>query len=339
MSEQSAVLESASAEVLGEAQVIIPEMDIARGPIVSMTAEQRKEYRTTGELPKPKTEEAATSSEQRASEAKPAGESETPQSKQEKPKVEPKPKQTAQERIAELEATIKKIEKGAGLEKPKAESAPAKPAPVVQQSTKPTPEDTNADGTPKYATHEDFVLALSDWRWEQREAERSVKEQQTAHTKAINDKIEEARNRYDNIDEVIQPVANEIYQDAAIPQVIKTMIGDSDVIVDLVYTLGSNKEELAKFVKMAKETPGKAIRYIALTESLIAQELEGKKTPAVEDPPAKPKTQAPKPPSEAGGRAATPPDSLQAALEGSAGKLNANLKAEFLRKDLARLKG
>jgi len=89
---------------------------------------------------------------------------------------------------------------------------------------------------------------------------------------------------------------------------------------------------------MAKEEPGKAIRYIALTESLIAQELESKAKPVSEEVPAKPKTQAPKPPAEAGGRAAAPPDSLKAALEGSGGKLNSGLKAEFLRRDLARLK-
>ena len=320
---ESAVVEATASEV--------PVVEAGRGALVTLTPEQRSEYRKTGELPK--AGEAAPSTE--SIETKPAAESETAQSKQGVSK--PKPKPTAEERIAQLESTIEKIRKGAGVEtKPKAESATAKPEPKPFVRSKPVPDATNADGTPKYETHEEYLLDLTDWRWEEREAKRVLEERQSSDAKSLNEKIEEARSRYDNVDEVIQPAANEIWQDAAVPQVIKTMIGDSDVIVDLVYTLGSNKEELAKFIKMAKETPGKAIRYIALTESLIAQELADKAKP---NEPAKPRTQAPKPPTEAGGRAATPPDSLQAALEGSGGKLSPEMKAEFLRRDLAKLKG
>ena len=334
MIEETAVQESSAAEV-----PVIPEMEVSRGPLVNLTPEQRKEYKDTGILPTSKAEESTTSSEPSASEAEPAGEPETPSTKQEKPKS--KPKQTAEERIAQLESTIEKIKKGAGLEKPQAESAPAKietkPAPV-QTRQKPTPDDKNADGTDKYSTHDEYLEDFFDWKAEQKWAAKQAEEQQTAHAKALNAKIEEARSRYDNLDEVIQPAANELLNDNAISPVIKQMIGDSDVIVDLIFTLSNNKEEFASFVKLAKSDPGKAIRFIALTESLIAQELEGKKTPVGESP-AKPRTLAPKPPAEAGGRAATPPDSLQAALTGSGGKLGRDLKAEFLRRDLAKLKG
>jgi len=307
-----------------------PIMEVERGPLVNLTPEQRADYRKTGELPTaPKNEESATSSAQGVTE---------PPKQQGKPKEAPNTKQTAEERIAQLEATIEKISKGAGIErKPKAESTPAIES-KLPLSAKPTPDDKKSDGTSKFSTHEDYIEALTDWKWEQRESEKAATESAKVQNKALIDKVDEGRTRYENLDEVIQPAANEIYQDAAIPMVIKSMIGDSPLIVDLVYTIGSDKAELAKFVKMAKEEPGKAIRYIALTESLIAQELESKAKPVSEEVPAKPKTQAPKPPAEAGGRAAAPPDSLKAALEGSGGKLNSGLKAEFLRRDLARLK-
>jgi hypothetical protein len=113
------------------------------------------------------------------------------------------------------------------------------------------------------------------------------------------------------------------------------MLNDSDIFADLMYTIASDKEQLESFIKMAKESPGKAIRYIALTESLINEELAGKEAKPSEENPAKPKTQVPRPPSEAGGRAATPPDALI-----SAAKTNdyRSFRDEHLRRDLAKLK-
>ena len=113
------------------------------------------------------------------------------------------------------------------------------------------------------------------------------------------------------------------------------MLLDSDVLPDFLFTVGSDPAELAKFTKMAQENPGKALRYIALTESLIAEELEGKTAKPADVTPDKPKTQAPKPPSEAGGRAAAPPDGLEAAAK--AGDFRA-FKAEATRRQLAKLK-
>lgn len=327
MSEQSAVLESAPTEV-------IPEMEVSRGPLVNLSKDERKEYGKTGILP---IKEASATS--------PAtGDSETPK-QQEKPRAEQKRGQTAQERIAELKLTIERIEKGAGLDsKPKAESAPATPEHVEQTRTKPTPEDKNSDGSDKYPTHEDYIEGVVEWNVEKREAGKAAKAQEKAQADVLDEKINEARTRYGSeFDKILQPSAEEIYKDAAISPVIKTMIGDSEVMVDLIYTLASDPAEFAKFKTMAAKQPGKAIRYIALTESLIAQEIEAKTSAPVEikteETPAKPKTQAPKPVSEVGGRASTPPDSLQSALEGSGGKLSGGLKAEFLRRDLARLKG
>ena len=333
MSEATAVLES-SPEV--------PVMDVSRGPLVDITSDQRAEFRRTGELPKQdppkKQEEAAASSDAKPKgEAKPAGESETPKTQE---NIERKPKQTAEERIAQLESTIEKIRKGAGIKETlaAAESSTAKPEPAPQpQYTRPKPaiDGKGPDGKP-YATYEDYIEDLTDWKTEQTDAKNQRVAAEQAQSKEFWSKVNESRTRYENFDEVVQPTATAINTDAKIPAAIKQLLNESEVLPDILFTLGSDPAELAKFVKMAKETPGNAIRYIALTESLIAEELEGKATPKAEETPAKPKTQAPKPPSEVGGRAAAPPDALE-----SAAKTNdfRSFKAEANRRALAKMKG
>jgi hypothetical protein len=326
MSEQSAVLEATPSV-----------MEVERGPLVNLTSDERSEFRRTGELPKvedkPKTEEAASSSDAppEKEEAKPAGESEPP-----KKQEHTKGKLTAEERIAQLESTIEKIRKGAGLEKTqeKAESSPAKPEPVRElPPTRPKPmQDGNGpDGKP-YATYEDYIEDLADWKAEQREAKNQREQREQAQAREFNAKVDEARGRYENFDEVKEKFVNAISEPGTDP-VVHAMLNESEYLPDLVYTIGGNEDNLENFKTMAKKSPGKALRYIALTESLIAEELEGKAKPAEE--PAKPKTQAPRPPSEAGGRAAAPPDGLEAAAK--AGDFRA-FKAEATRRQLARLK-
>lgn len=334
MSEESVVVEATPTEV--------PMMDVSRGPLVDITSEQRAEFRKTGELPgKPKetpkkSGEAAPSSDAKPEEAKakPAGESETPTKKQ-----EPK-KQSAEERIAQLEATIEKIRKGSEQKKPQAEtSAPAKTEPKpppYYTRPRPTIEEKNPDGTPKFKEYEDYLEDLGDWKADEREFIKEKTQRETEQANKMLGKVEEAKTRYENFAEVVAPAVDAFIANERVSPVVKQMLNDSDVFADLFYTIANDPAEFAKFVKMAEKEPGKAIRYIALTESLIAEELESKAKPASEEIPVKPKTQAPKPPSETGGRAAAPPDAEFAAVK--AGDFRA-AKAEFNRKALAKLKG
>lgn len=310
-----------------------PVNDADSGSLGSLTPEQRTEWNKTGELPK--FEEAAPSPDPKPvdGEEKPAGESETPQAQE---KTGKKAK-SADERIAELEATIEKIRKGSGKETPKVESSPTKPEPKQtpqEQPTrpKPTADAKNDDGSDKFATYEDYIEDLADWKAEQREA----KTQREATRKAQLDlgiaKVEEAKTRYKDFDVMVKPFWDEVVVNPDINPTIKAMIDDSDYFADLAYTIGSDPDELAKFKAMPT---GKQIRYIALTESLIAEELEGKKV-TTEETPAKPQTRAPRPPSEAGGRAASPPDAEAAAA--AANDFRA-FERESTRKYLAKLKG
>lgn len=328
MSEASAVMEATPTV-----------MEVSRGPLVNLTQEERAEFRTTGELPKPRTEVAATSSDAKPVEGKAetAGESDTPKTTQEKPKFEPKPKQTAEERIAQLEATIEKIRKGKEeKETPKAEPSPA-PKPVEATRPKPTADAKKSDGTPKFETYEDYIEDLADWKAEQREAnskQEAAKESQEKAKKAKYDaaviKVDEAKERYPDFADKAQPFWDEVIVNPKVALAVKEVIDESDYFADLAYTIGGSKEELAKFVALP---PGKQLRYIALAESLIAEELEGKAKPEVA--PEKPRTAAPRPPAEVGGRSTAPIDDEYAAV--AANDYRA-ASAAFKRKALANFK-
>lgn len=312
-----------------------PAVDISRGPLVDMTGDQRAEFRRTGELPGPpkKQEEAATSE---VAETKPA-----PGAQPEKKPQETRRKPDAEHRIGELTAETKRLKAELeSLRTPKPAEA-AKPGPVQQPQpqqtrTKPTAEDKGQDGNPKYTTYEDFVEDLADWKAEQREANSRRDQQQKEQGKALQAKVEEARGRYEKFDEVLQPTLNAIVGDQQVSPAVKAMLNDSEVLPDLIFTLGSNPKELAAFVKMAKENPGKALRYVALTESLIAEELDSKNKPSPTVAPVKTQTAAPRPPAEVGGRNTAPPDALESAAKSGDFR---TFKAAANRRALASLRG
>lgn len=324
MDEQTAVAETSPA----------PVMEASRGSVVNLTPEQRTEWKKTGELPgTPKTEEPAASTvEAPSSETAPEGEAK-PEPAQTKPQ-EKKPKPTADERIAQLEATIEKIRKGSGSER-KTETAPVAQTPPSAPQTRPKPTAEEKDGDkPKYSTYEDFVEDLADWKAEQRIATQQREQQEQNQKREFSAKVAESEQRYgDKFKETVAPAANAISEAIPANHIVQVMLNESEVLPDLLFTIGSDAAELADFVKMAKENPGKALRYIALTESLIRDELAQK--PAKTETPVKPQTQAPKPPAEVGGRATSPGDQLTEAAK--AGDFRA-FKAESTRRELARMK-
>lgn len=307
-------------------------MEASRGPVVNMSPEQRTEWRKTGNLPEPPKTEA------------PAASTEEPQETIAKVDTEAKPEPTkpqekrrpdAEQRIKQLTDRIKELES----RKPETAEAPKPVAKVEPQYTRPKPTAEDKDGDkPKYATYEDFVEDLADWKGEQRDAARQREQQETAQKTAMDSKMTDARKRYgDKFDEVLTPTIDAIMgKESGVHGVVKTMLNESEVLPDLIYTIGGDAKEMANFLKMAKDNPGKAMRYIALTESLIREELEGAEAPKETTPPVKVQTQAPRPPAEVGGRAATPGDSLEAAAK--AGDFR-SFKAEATRRHLAKMKG
>lgn len=312
-------------------------MDVSSGPLVNITPEQRQEFRKTGELPgttketPKKPEESAPSDPPKEAEAD-AGDPPPPKTEQERSERD---KAKSAKRFNDLLEENKRLKADLETRKP-SEPKPEPKAEVAPPPTRPKPtvDEKNPDGTPKYKEYEDYIEELADWKAEQREVKAKREAEQSDQAKKTLAKVDEAKSRYENFTEVVKPFVDAL-ADPKIPGVVRAMVDDSEVFADLAFVLAGDD----KFLDMAKTQPGKAIRFIALTESLIAEELAGKPKPADEEAPVKPKTQAPRPPSEAGGRAAAPPDPEAAAIAASGGKLTASVKAEFTRRALAKLKG
>jgi hypothetical protein len=207
-------------------------------------------------------------------------------------------------RIQQLLEKNKELErKLADKQDVKTEPSPA-PAPQTTR-TKPTAEDKNQDGTPKYSTYEDFVEELADWKAEQRLETAKREQVQQEAQKALKGKLDQARARYDDADDVIFP-ANQAIQTAKIPQVIKEVIAQSAEFIDLLYVVGSDPAELKKFIELAQSDPRAAIGKVFEYERGIREELSKESSTPRDDkgkftaPEAK-KTSAPKPPSPVGG--------------------------------------
>lgn len=257
-------------------------------------------YRETGELPERfKPAESAESATADAQE-----EPEEPESEDSKPAPDSDPddiqelKPKTARRIQQLLAKTQELErKLAEKQDVKPESSTAPEA----TRTKPTADDKDKDGNPKYSTYEDFVEDLADWKAEQRwEAVKREQAQQEAQ-KALRNQLDEARARYDDAEDVIFPAAKAI-NEAAIPVAVKEVFGQSDLFIDLCYVVGSDPAELKKFISLAQSNPREAIGKVFEYERGIREELSKPRDEKGQFTAPEPKkTSAPKPPSPVGG--------------------------------------
>lgn len=167
-----------------------------------------------------------------------------------------------------------------------------------------------------------------------------------AANKEFAKKFDDVKKRYADADQVIRPAADAIFKDQAVPGVIKAVVNDSKVFLDLLYVLGGKPEDLKELVSLSKTSPGEALRKIIVTEDLVVKELAKATAEATEtargtdgkfakETPAK-ETKAPKPPAEPGGHGAPPGDEAAGAVK--AGDFRAFRDAQN-RRDLARRKG
>ena len=160
------------------------------------------------------------------------------------------------------------------------------------------------------ASYEAATAAMADHLLDVRERFRDIEQRVNAEKQALDAKVSEARERYEDFDDIKASFLSKTISDKGTPLIplpVLGIINDSEVLPDLLYVIGSDEAELAKFVDMAKANPNKAIRYVARVESLIADELS---KPAETQQrgengqfkaPEKRQTTAPKPPSPVGG--------------------------------------
>jgi hypothetical protein len=279
-------------------------------------------YRETGELParfKPAEPAASatadapekTAEETEAEEPENASESESEEEVQEQPhKVSP-----AEKRIKQLLADKKDLERRlAEAAKPtqsdsstaQAHQQPPQNFPEWQKAFKPSAWiEEYAKANPE-ASYEDANFAMAVYVSDVRDQFKTFEQQNQAQKEALESAVNDAKERYEDFDEIKDEFLGKVLSDKGqplIPPPVLSIINDSPLMTDVLYTIGSDAGELDKFVKMARQNPNQAIRYVARVESLIEEEFAkqaGKGTSSGQAP-EKQQTKAPKPPSPVGG--------------------------------------
>lgn len=309
------------------------------------------EWRMTGRLPEPEPEPKQP--EKQAESASAKKQNEEPEDSADsaaKPQQERKSKRRPdiEARFHQYTERIDRLERElANAQNPqtKADSSPAN----AQQAAKPTVNDVDPNGNPRFSTYEEYVEALADWKANERyqlaEQQARIREQ----SNRLQSQVEDARKRYgDAFDGVLAPTVSRIVNDPSISQTVKAMLNDSETLPDVIYTLGSDAETLRKFLSMPE---GKQLRYIAAVEAGIeenrgnstARNEKGQFSESKKEAPAKrgPES-APEPPIEIGHRGTSSMDeserSLQSMQRGDANAFRAWKQAED-RKALARRRG
>jgi hypothetical protein len=208
----------------------------------------------------------------------------------------------ARKRFETLLAKNKELErKLAAQAKPDEKPAPSA-APQHQQRSilrpEPTLDDKNADGTQKYADLAAFVKDLGKWSAEQTHHELRQRDAQQQQIQQVQEKVERDRKRYgDEFDKVIEPTAAAIMSNTSIPPEVRRMLAGSDVLPDLVYTLGTDPKTMEKLIRVAKTDPQQAMYYIAELSADIRREIAAPAESDAKEPPEPKRTAAPKPPS------------------------------------------
>lgn len=319
-------------------------------------------WRLTGKLPDAKPVEtpiadgdAELSNSDTAEEAGEKGAPAPEAGKETKNPGKPQPRSTAASRLNELLADLKTAGLSpAELKTFKRETQkPATPIillpePPVKQLEKPArPKYADFDGdNDAYETSmEQYEEQLTEWKASEAIEKYKKTEVDKATRNELTTKLAEAQTRYgEEAQTIITTTTGAIVGDAHIPAMLKGMLNESPVLVDLMFVMGQKPEELAAFIAEAKSNPGAAMRKVVLLEKLVLEELAKKPGKAAADdevvevvvPGSKKFTKTPEPPEEIGGNKGAVPDEVaEAGKNGDFAKYRrvANVR------DLARMKG
>jgi len=267
------------------------------------TLDEYNSYRQSGELPerfKPAEPAESATADEPEEKAEPEGDEPETEPESDPEEAQEQPQKGAEKRIKQLLAKTKELERQLA-EKQGAKTDPPPAQPQQTTRTKPTAEDRDDKGNPKYTTYEDFVEDLADWKAEQRVETAKREQAQQEAQKALKATLDEARTRYEDADDVIFPAAKAI-NEAQIPAAVKEVFAGSDLFIDLCYVVGSDPDELKKFISLAQNNPRAAIGKVFEYERGIKEELSPKRDDKGKFAAPEPKkTNAPKPPSPVGG--------------------------------------
>lgn len=311
-------------------------------------------WRQTGELPKEPSSEASASSKKS---------SVTPDSEPGAHKRQGNADTRKQELNEEIRGLIaKRDELKREIEGPppekkdvKRESSTAQPAQPEASKRPVKPKQDDFKTWDEYETHLDkYYEDLADWKAGEKLQEHIQKTQQAAQTQAMQARLDEAKSRYgDEAEPKVLETAKSVFEDQKVAPAIKTAIGRSDVLVDALYVMGSDQDELKSFIDLAIKDPLEALRKWYTVEALVKAELgkNGGKPPesdgapprgedgkfvSATKPPAKTQRTAPAPATELGGGSSPPGDVRDRAAAN--GDVRAFME-EGNRRDMARWKG
>ena len=286
--------------------------DVFQGQQVSLS--EFSKYREDGTLPERfKPAETVESAPTDAPEE--TADTDAPDSDPEEAQEPPQKVSPAEKRIKQLLAEKKELErKLAAQQDAKPDSSPArpqqpqnyqeyraafKPSLFIEEYAKAHPD----------ASYEDANAAMADHLLDVRDHFKGIETRVTAEKQALESKVSEARERYENFDEIKDSFLAAALSPTGAPLIpvdVLSSINDSDMLADLLYVIGGDEKTLKDFIALAKADPRKAIKRVGWFESQIAEQTaKPKGTPRGEDgkfqAPEKKQTQAPKPPSPVSG--------------------------------------
>lgn len=300
----------------------------------SLTEKQMDHWRATGELPE-KAAEAPPKSESAPAASTPAATTETPETPAKAaetpgesvpPKTESvKPTKDAEARIKQLLAKNKELE--AKLEAKQQETASSVPAKKTDAPAKPSRNDLNEDGSPKFANDDEYQEARDQWvrddavRETRLQMQKDVEAARLAERqKLITDKwlnaMELGRTKHADFDTVVKMDDKGLIQHDEIKGikasgVLNAWLVNSPCPEELLYHFGKTAGEVAKIEAM---NPFAASRYLTKLEEKFTS---GSSTPAAATPVNKGKEtpRVPAPATNVSGKSVAPGDAVEAALE------------------------
>lgn len=228
-------------------------------------------------------EGAATQAETAGSE--PAdGEAAAPNTGAEKPAGKP----GAEDRINEL--TREKYGWKARAEKAERELEEARKGKTAEQPKAAAPSDKPR--VDNYASYDEYIEALADWKEDQKTKERDEKEKKDREDKA-------ATSRQENFEKQSREAAKKYsdWQQVAMAEHVPysptsaKLVMESELAGDLAYHLGMNPDVAERLAKLGDSDPTACAREIGKLEAKLAA-----------DPPAQSATKAPAPVKPVGGR-------------------------------------
>ena len=322
-------------------------------------------WRKTGEFPAPATPKPATPAQPKPEEAAASTDSgaETPAAPAESREPGTQPDKGAKRNDASTRLTeILEDLRQAGLSPAQLKTFRAQQQTQQQQQQQAPPEKTEnqpaAKPRPKlddFQSWDEWQQALEGWRdeqLEQRVEARAKKlledfqqqQRQEAEARSIAERLSVATQKHGaGADQIIRTAASTLWSDQSVPEAVKSLLGSSPALMDVLYELGSQPEQFAAFVQTARNDPASAIRQAVLLEAKLGNGNAPQATVQVQQPrgddgkfqkaPEKKPPNVPPPPTELGGQRGAPPDP-----EDEAFKANdfATFRAVRNRRDLGR---